>query len=82
MRLIGIIADRTSFCFVAFSVSAARAKRIPHRWLKSSGVVFKFCYDDKKARGCMMLVGLFGGSGTVVMCLYFTSCSFTSLATC
>ena len=67
LRLSGIISDHTSFCVVALSVSAACATLIPHRLLKYYGVLFECRSADKKARGCMMSVGLFGDSGTVSM---------------
>ena len=82
LQLSGIISDCTSFCVVAFSVSAACATLIPHRSLKPSCAVFKCRYADKKTCGCLMLVVFFGGSGTVSMWMYFTSCSVTSLANC
>ena len=67
LQLSGIIDDHTNLCVVAFSISAAGATLIPHCLLKTSGVVFECCSADKKARGCLVLVGLFGGSGTVSM---------------
>ena len=67
LQLSGIIADRTRFCVVAFSVSAACATLIPHCSLKSSGVVCECRSADKKTCGCLVLIGLFGGSGTVSM---------------
>ena len=67
LRLSGIIANCTSFCVVDFSVNAACAALTPHHLLKSSGVVFEYCSVDKKARGCLISVGYFGGSGTVFM---------------
>ena len=82
LQLSGIIADCTSFCVVDFSVSAACTTLIPDCSLKYSGVVFECSSDDNKSRGCLMLVGFFGGSGTVSMWMYFTSCSVTSLDTC
>ena len=65
LQLSVIISDHTSFCVVDFSISAACATLITHRLLKYSSVVFKFRYDDKKARGCLMLVRFFGSSGAV-----------------
>ena len=82
MWLSGIIVDRTSFCVVAFSNSAACETLIPHRLLKPFGVVFKCLSADKKARGCLLLVGSFGGYGTVLIWMSFTSFSVTSLAIC
>ena len=82
LRLSGIIADCTSFCVVAFIVSAACATLFHHSSLKYSVVVFECCSADKKACGCLISVGLFCGSGTVSMLMSFTSCSVTSLATC
>ena len=82
LRLIGTIFDRTNFCVIAFSVSAACATLILHRSLKSAGVVFECCSSDKKSRGCLMSVRFFGGSGTVSMWMSFTSFSVTSLANC
>ena len=82
LRLSGIISDLTSFCVVAFSVSAAFATLIHHHLLKSSGVVFECRSADKKACGCLMMVWLFGSSGTVSMWISFTSFSLTTLATC
>ena len=67
LRPSGVIADHTSFCVVAFSVSVDCETMIPHRSLKSSGVVFECRSADKKARGYLLSVGLFGGSGTVSM---------------
>ena len=67
LRMSSIIIDCTSFYVVAFSVSAACATLIPHHSFKYYGVVFKRRSDDKKGRGCLMLVGLFGVSGTVSM---------------
>ena len=82
LRLSGIIANHTSFYVVAFSVSAACAALIPHCLLQYSSVVFKCCSADKKARGFLMLVRFFGGSGTVSMWMSFNSCSVISLITC
>ena len=67
LQLSGIIKNCTSFCVVTFSVSAACATLITHSSLTYFGVVFKCRSADKKARGCLMSVGLFGGSGTVSM---------------
>ena len=82
LRLGGIIAYHRSFCVVDFSVSDYCETLIPHIFLKSSGVVLECWYADKKARGCLMSVRLFGGSGTVSMWMPITSCSVTSLETC
>ena len=67
LQLSGIISDHKSLYVVAFSIRDACATLIPHHLIKYYGVVFKCCSTDKKARGCLMLVGLFGGSGTVSM---------------
>ena len=80
--LSGIISDCTSFYVVAFSVSSVCATLIPLIFLKSYGVMFECRSADNKACGCLVLVGLFGGSGTVSMLMSFTNCSVTSLATC
>ena len=82
LQLSGIIYDRTSFCVVAFSITAACATLIPHFLLKYSSVMFVCCYADKKALSCLVSVGFFGGSATISMVMSFTSCSITSLATC
>ena len=82
LQFSGIISNHTSFCVVAFRVSATCATLIPHCLIKSSGVVFECPSTDKKSCGCLMPVGLFGGSGTVSMRMSFTSCSVTSLDTC
>ena len=82
LRLSGIIANHTSFCVVDFRVSASCATLNYHCSLKSSGVVFDCRSADKKALGCLVLVGLFGGSVTVSTWIYFTSCSVTSLDNC
>ena len=81
LRLNGIITDCTSFCVIDFSVSDAWATLIPHCLLKSHGVVFECCSSDNKSHGCLMPFGFFGGSGTVSMCMSFTSCSITILNT-
>ena len=65
LRLSCIIVYRTSFCVVAFSVSAAFVKLIPHSFLKSYGFVFECSSADNKYRCFLTLVGFFGGSGTV-----------------
>ena len=67
LQLSDIIDDHTSLCVADFSFSAACTTLIPHSLLKSSGVVFGCRSVDKKDRGCLMLVGLFCGSGTVSM---------------
>ena len=67
LQLGGIIANRTSFCVVSLSFSAAFATLIPHFSLKYSDVVFKCRSVDKKACGCLMSVRLFGGYGTLLM---------------
>ena len=67
LRLSDIIDDHTSLCVADFSFSAACTTLIPHSLLKSSGVVFECRSADKKARGFLMSVGFFGGSGTVSM---------------
>ena len=67
LQLSGIIVDHTSVFVVDFSVSAACATLIPHHFLKYYGVVFECRSVDKKYCGCLMLVGFFGGSGTVSM---------------
>ena len=82
LRLSKIISNCTSFCVVAFSVSAACATLIPHCSCKSYSVVFECQSADKKSCGCMMSIGFFGGSGTVAMWMSFTGCFVTSLATC
>ena len=82
LRLSGIIADCTSLCVVALSASAIFTTLIPHCLFKSSCVVFECRSADKKDRGCLMLVVLFGGSGMVSMWMSFTSFSVASLDTC
>ena len=82
LRLSSIFDGCTSFCVVSFRDSADCATLTPHRSLKSFGVVFGCRSADKKAHGCLMLVGLFGESCTVSMWMYFTSCFVTSLDSC
>ena len=82
LQLSGIISNRTSFCVVAFSFIAYCATLIPRHLLNSSGLLFKCRSDDNKYCGCLMSVGLSGGSGTVSIWMSFTIFSITSLDTC